>query len=116
LALRDLIDILRASDVTVYALGYLEHQSSTARNEQRMLLQRIAEMTGGQAFFPTSLKEVDKFYEAIRQEVTARYSLGYTSSDTRADGKWRQVKIRIKRPDLKSARIRTRAGYYAPLR
>lgn len=116
LLLSDLIDILRASDVTIYALGYLEHQSSSARHEQRMLLQRFTEMTGGQAFFPSSLKEVDKFYDAIHKEVTARYSLGYTSTDTRNDGKWRQVKIRLKRPDLKGVKIRTRAGYYAPMR
>jgi Ca-activated chloride channel homolog len=116
LPLSDLVDILRASDVTIYALGYLEHQSSSARNEQRMLLQRFTEMTGGQAFFPSSLKEVDKFYSAIHKEVSARYSLGYTSTDTHSDGKWRQVKVRIKRPDLKGVKIRTRAGYFAPMR
>lgn len=116
LPLKDLLDILRASDVTVYALGYLEHQSSSARNEQRMQLQRFAEMTGGQAFFPSSVKDVDKFYDAIRQEIGTRYGLGYTSSDARADGKWRDVKIRVKRPELKGIKIRTRSGYFAPLR
>jgi len=116
LPLKDLLDILRASDVTVYALGYLDHQSSSSRNDQRMQLQRFAEMTGGQAFFPSSLKEVDKFYEAIRREIGMRYSLGYTSSDGRSDGKWREVKIRVKRPDLKGAKIRTRGGYFAPFR
>lgn len=116
MVLGDLIDILRASDVTIYALGYLEHQPLSARNEQRMHLQRFAEMTGGQAFFPTSLKEVERFYEAIQKEVTARYSLGYTSTDTRGDGKWRDVKVRVNRPDLKGVKIRTRAGYFAPMR
>lgn len=116
LTVTDLIDMLRASDVTIYVLGYLEHQSSTARNEQRMQLQRIASMTGGQAFFPTNLKEVDKLYDTIQKELTARYSLGYTSSDARADGKWRDVKIRVKRQDLRNAKIRTRGGYFAPVR
>lgn len=116
LPLKDLLDILRASDVTVYALGYLEHQSSSARNEQRMQLRRFAEMTGGQAFFPSSVNDVDKFYDAIRQEIGTRYGLGYTSSDARADGKWRDVKIRVKRPELKGIKIRTRSGYFAPLR
>jgi Ca-activated chloride channel homolog len=116
LSLNDLLDMLRTSDVTIYALGYLENQPASVRNEQRRQLQRFAEMTGGQAFFPSSLKEVDKVYETIEQDVTARYSLGYTSSDTRSDGKWREVKIRIKRADLKGAKIRTRAGYFAPLR
>jgi Ca-activated chloride channel family protein len=116
LPLKDLLDILRASDVTVYALGYLDHQNSSARHQQRMQLQRFAEMTGGQAFFPSSLKEVDKFYEAIRREIEMRYSLGYTSTDTRADGTWRDVKVRLTRPELNGAKIRTRSGYFAPLR
>lgn len=116
LTVTDLVDMLRASDVTIYVLGYLENQSSTARNDARMQLQRFASMTGGQAFFPTSLKEVDKMYETIQKELAGRYSLGYSSTETRADGKWREVKIRVKRPDLKNLKIRTRAGYFAPLR
>ncbi len=114
--LRDTMNLLRASDVTVYAIGFLEHQSSSARIEQRMQLQRFAEETGGQALFPTSVKDVDKMYEKIREEISARYSLGYSSSDERTDGAWRDVDIRLKRPDLKGAKLRTRAGYFAPYR
>ena len=112
----EVLDLLRASDVTVYVIGYLEHQSSSARLEQRMQLQRFAEMTGGQAFFPYNVKEVDKVYEKIHREIAARYSLGYTSTDERTDGAWRSVEIRLKRPDLKGAKLRTRDGYFAPYR
>ena len=108
--------LLRASDVTVYAIGYLEHQPGSVKVEQRSELQRFAEMTGGQAFFPYSVKEVEKAYEKIRREIAARYSIGYTSTDERTDGGWRRVEIRLKRPDLKGARLRTRDGYYAPYR
>lgn len=114
--LNDTMNLLRASDVTVYAIGYLEHQSSSARVGQRMELQRFAVETGGQALFPTSIKDVDKMYEKIREEISARYSLGYNSTDERADGAWRDVDIKLKRPDLKGARLRTRAGYFAPYR
>jgi VWFA-related protein len=110
----ELLTLLKASDVTVYIIGYLEHQLSSARMEQRMLLKRFAEMTGGQAFFPMNLKDVDKMYELIQREVATRYSLGYTSTDERADGQWREVEVRLKRPDLKGAKLRTRSGYYAP--
>ena len=112
----DLLTLLKASDVTVYTIGYLERQSSAARMEQRMQLTRFAEMTGGQAFFPSSLKEMDRFYDLIQAEIAARYSLGYASSDERADGAWRPVEIRLKRPELRDARIRTRGGYFAPYR
>jgi Ca-activated chloride channel family protein len=96
-------------------VGYLEHQGS-ARMNQRMELTRFAETTGGLALFPTSLKEVDKMYEKIEREIAARYSLGYLSTDDRWDGTWRNVEIRLKRPDLKGAKLRTRNGYFAPLK
>ncbi len=112
----DVLNLLRASDVTVYAIGYLEHQRVSDRLEQRLQLRRFAELTGGLAFFPSSVKEVDKVYEQIRHEIAARYSIGYTSTDPRTDGAWRDVEIRVTRPGLKGARLRTRDGYYAPYR
>jgi len=112
----DVLELLRASDVTVYVLGYLEHQSQSSRTSQRQQLDRFAAMTGGQALFPTNLKEVDKMYEKIEREIGARYSLAYTSTDIRENGVWRNVEIRLKRPDLKGARLRTRDGYFAPLK
>ncbi len=110
------LDLLRASDVTVYVVGYLEHQSSSSRTAQRQQLERFAAMTGGQALFPTSIKEVEKMYEKIEREIGARYSVAYISTDVRENGAWREVDIRLKRPDLKGARLRTRDGYFAPLR
>ncbi len=53
LTLADLLDLLKASDVTVYAIGYLEHQPGSARSMQQSSLQRMSAITGGQAFFPT---------------------------------------------------------------
>jgi Ca-activated chloride channel family protein len=114
LSFSEVLDLLKASDVTTYAIGYLEHQSQSARNEQRMQLQRMAELTGGDAYFPGSVKELEKIYSKIERTVAARYSLGYTSTDTRMDGSWRKVQIRLKRADLKTAKLRTREGYYAP--
>ena len=61
----ELIDLLKASDVTIYPIGALEHQPSSSRNQQRMLLQQIADVTGGQAFFPTVVKELDGVYEKV---------------------------------------------------
>ena len=116
LSINEVVDLLRASDVTVYVVGYLEHQSSSARTSQRMELSRFAAMTGGLALFPTSFKEVDKMYEKIQREITSRYSLGYTSTDERMNGAWRTVDIRLKRPDLKGAKLRTRDGYFAPFK
>lgn len=112
----EILDLLKASDVTLYTIGYLEGHSSSARLNQRQLLGRFSDTTGGQAFFPTGLKEIEKIYDRIRSEILARYSLGYVSTDARTDGAWRSVEIRLTRPDLRGARVRTRAGYFAPYR
>ena len=112
----ELSDLLKASDVTMYVIGYLENQPSSIRNSARMELMRFAALTGGQAFFPTSIKEVDGMYEKIQREIAARYTIGYSSTDERPDGTWRQVEVKLKRGDLKSAKVRTRPGYFAPYR
>jgi VWFA-related protein len=110
----EVIDLLKASDVTLYVIGYLEHQSSSFRTLARMELQRFAAVTGGQAFFPTRLEDLEDVYDQVQKEIAGRYNLGYTSTDDRMDGAWREVRIRLKRPDLKGAKLRTRGGYFAP--
>ena len=107
----EVMEFVRAADVTVYAIGLLEHQSSSVKAEQRMRLQQISEATGGEAFFPFSMKDVETAYEKILAQIRAQYSLGYVSTNTKTDGQWREVEITVKRPDL---RIRTRKGYFAP--
>ena len=114
LSFKDLLDLVKASDVTVYAVGYMQHQSGSSRLQQRADLERLAAMTGGQAYFPGSAKDLDGVFDKIRAELAARYSLGYVSSDARADGAWRDVEIKLLRPDLKGVKLRTRSGYFAP--
>jgi Ca-activated chloride channel homolog len=109
----DLIDLLKASDVTVHAIGLVQHQPVAALLELRTRLQRIAEVTGGQAFFPVSTRDLDRAYQQVAGEIDAQYTLGYTSTNTKTDGTWRKVDIRVTRPGLAGVKIRTRPGYYA---
>jgi Ca-activated chloride channel family protein len=114
LTFHDVLDLVKASDATVYAVGYLEHQSSSSRIQQRMDLQRLVAITGGLAFFPATARDLEGVFDKIRAEIAARYSLGYLSTDPRTDGAWRGVEIKLRRTDLKGVRVRTRTGYYAP--
>jgi Ca-activated chloride channel family protein len=114
LTYQDVLDLVKASDVTIYAVGYLQHETSSAGLQQRQYLQRFADLTGGQAYFPLGPRDLDGVFEKIQKEIAARYSLGYVSSDTRADGAWRSVAIKLLRRDLKGVRLRTRSGYFAP--
>ena len=106
----EVMDLLKASQTTVYAVGLLENTGSY-RNELRMRLQQMVDATGGQAFFPYSLKDLDSSYDKVLAEIKAQYHLGYVPTNTAQDGHWRKVEIKLKRADLK---IRTRKGYFAP--
>jgi Ca-activated chloride channel family protein len=114
--LHELIDVLKASDVTVYAIGELEHQLTSTRNEQRRILQQIAEVTGGQAFFPTAIKDLDSVYDKVVEQIRAQYTVGYLSTNEKADGAWRKVEIRVARKDGRDYRVRARKGYFGPYR
>jgi Ca-activated chloride channel family protein len=111
IAFHELVDLLKASDVTVYAIGELEHQSSSSKSEQRRVLQQIAEVTGGEAFFPTAVKELDAVYDKVVAQVRAQYTIGYLSTNDKTDGVWRRVEVKVVRKDL---RVRSRRGYFAP--
>jgi Ca-activated chloride channel family protein len=116
LSFGELLDLLRASDATVYVIGALEHQPQSARYPQRTVMERIAEVTGGQAFFPTSVKQLDEIYQKVLAQIRAQYTLGYVSTNPKTDGTWRKVDVRILRKDDRGLRTRGRKGYFAPSR
>jgi Ca-activated chloride channel family protein len=112
----ELLDLLKASDVTIYAIGELEHQLQSTKSQQRVTIQQLADVTGGQAFFPTSAKELDKVYEKVLAEIRAQYTLGYLSTNPKTDGAWRKVEIKTVRKDGRDLRVRARKGYFGPFR
>jgi Ca-activated chloride channel family protein len=114
LSFADAMTLVRASDATVYAVGFMENQPMSARSQQRLRLAQIATESGGEAFFPSSMKQIDAAYDKIVAQIRAQYTLGYLSTNTLEDGRWRKVEIKVRRPDLKDLRVQTRKGYFAP--
>jgi Ca-activated chloride channel family protein len=108
----NVMELLKASQATVYAVGLVGNTGSM-RTELRMRLQQMVDATGGQAFFPNSLKELDSAYEKVLKEIKAQYHLGYVPANAAQDGTWREVEIKVKRPGVK---VRTRKGYFAVYR
>jgi Ca-activated chloride channel homolog len=116
LPFHELMELARASDVTIYPIGSLEFQTSSGRLEARRTLSQLAATTGGQAFFPSSVKELDEIYEKVLAEIRAQYSIGYVSTNPAADGAWREVEVKIAGKTAGQYRVRARRGYYAPYR
>ena len=110
LKLDETLTLLKASPVTVYAIGLVQNTGSY-RPQLQMIMRQMVEATGGQAFFPSSMKEVEGAYEKVLAQIKGQYHLGYLSANTTADGAWRKVEIKLKRPGV---RVRARQGYFAP--
>ncbi|MFY9607908.1 MAG: VWA domain-containing protein [Blastocatellia bacterium] len=75
-------------------------------------MEAMSSQTGGKAFVPEKITDLEAVFRQIAEELQAQYLLGYYSTDERADGGFRRISVRApRRPDL---RVRARQGYYAP--
>lgn len=110
LKLSDTLTLLKASPVTVYAIGFVQNAGSY-RQTLQMTLRQLAETTGGQAFFPSSMQQVEGAYEKVLAEIQGQYHLGYLPDNPASDGAWRKVEIKVRRPET---RVRARKGYFGP--
>ena len=88
-----MLDLLKASDVTVYAVGYLEHEAGSARLQQRSELQRAADTTGGRAYFPENAKAFQEAYRQMAQLVRHEYSLAFAPPV--ADGAAHAIDVKV---------------------
>ena len=107
----DLLALLRSDNVILYALGYLENALASERVTGQMRLTSLARETGGDAFFPASLRDLTRAYARILDELGSRYTLGYVPTNAKRDGRYRKVEVRLTSPDQRAAKVRVRPGY-----
>ncbi len=113
----ELIDSVRRQAVPIYTIAPRPSQIIMAQRElafgettreQDFELRRLAGETGARAFFPVVLQQLAGVYQDIANELAHQYSLGYESSNSRVDGGFRRIGLRVAAPGVK---WRTRAGY-----
>jgi Ca-activated chloride channel family protein len=109
----EVLDLASRSDTVIYTIGLGAPEPARPGNgdEGQFVLRRLAQQTGGRAFFPQQIKELAGVYRDIREELSSQYSMAYESSVGIRDGQWRRIAVRVNRP---SVVVRTRQGYYAP--
>jgi Ca-activated chloride channel family protein len=83
----------------------------TLKTEGDNILEDLAEQTGGRAFFPYHVDDLDQSFQDIGDELRNQYSIAYNPTNYVADGKYH--KIRIETPDHKGYQVRARRGYFA---
>jgi len=97
---------------SVYAIGILGDEEHPKR--ARKALEIIAQRTGGIAFFPKTLDEVDAISRTVASDIRNQYAIGYKPTNPRGNGGFRQIRV-----EAKSAKghgkmtVRTKSGYYA---
>lgn len=108
----EVLDLAKRSETSIYSIA-LRGDGSQPRGfrEAEFVMRTLAQETGGRAFFPKQIEDLDGMYSRIADELASQYSLGYTSANPRRDGRWRTVIVQIAREDVSP---RTKRGYYAP--
>jgi Ca-activated chloride channel homolog len=106
------------SNAVIYAIGVFSDDDR--KNQKRMVrkstkdLTELAEATGGLAFFPARLEDVDPVCIQVARDIRNQYTLGYYPTNSATDGTFRAVKVDLVEPKGKGKlSLRTRSGYYA---
>ncbi|HEY6338162.1 MAG TPA: VWA domain-containing protein [Candidatus Sulfotelmatobacter sp.] len=99
------------SGPSVYAIGILGEEEHPKRAKRA--LEIIAERTGGLAFFPRTLDEVDEISRTVAHDIRNQYTIAYKPTNPRATGGFRAVRVEAKAKGHGKMTVRTKAGYYA---
>lgn len=99
---------------TVYAIGLLFGDENSSRENRRAkrALQLLSNETGGIAFFPKSLNQVDELAAEVAKDIRNQYSLGYHSTKPASQGGYRLVHVEAKAKGSGKLTVRTRTGYF----
>lgn len=108
--------LLKESDVIIYAIGIIgsNDAGSSLGMQGQAILDELASVSGGRAFFPQTTAEMNEIFERIALELRHQYSIGYRPKDFVPDGRWRRIKVKVNPPrGLPRLYVRSREGYYA---
>jgi Ca-activated chloride channel homolog len=104
----DAIEEALRAETVIYAIGVGNPESQGVNKGE---LNNICEPTGGRAFIPRDVEELDRAFAELERELRKQYLLAYEPANDMADGSFRKIEVRV--PDRKGIRIRHRLGYYA---
>ncbi len=104
------IAMAQRAEVTIFAIS-TNRSGLTERGDK--VLKRMAEETGGRAFFPFEARDLAANFQEISRELRSQYSLAYVSTNDKMDGTLRTISVE---PLEKNLRVRAKNGYFAPSR
>jgi Ca-activated chloride channel homolog len=98
----------------IYCVGLLFGEDTDKRESRhaRRVLETLAEQTGGAAYFPKTLKDVDAIAAAVAQDIRTQYTISYHSTKSPTLGGYREVHVEAKAKSMGRLSVRTRSGYF----
>ncbi|MEO6334513.1 MAG: VWA domain-containing protein [Pyrinomonadaceae bacterium] len=99
---QQLFDLLRETDVQIYVVGFVKDLSAdkgfitkSKQGKAKAFLEKLASETGGKAYFPESVSQLNGIARDIASELRTQYSIGYLPSNDREDGTFRNIKVTV---------------------
>ena len=115
LPFEEVLDLAKRSETAIYTIGLRANEgpatSTRGFKEAEFVLRQFSQETGGRAFFPNQLSDLNGVYGQIADELSSQYIVGYSSRNPKRDGAWRRIVVRVNRPNVAA---RTKLGYFAP--
>ena len=111
LSLEQLVQKAQQSEVLIYTIGLLNEEVPREAKQARRALNALTTASGGLAYYPKELLEVEQIALQVAHEVRNQYTIAYTPTNAALDGTFRHVRVTVKGPNRPIARTRT--GYYA---
>jgi len=96
----------------IYTIGVFSDDQPRRKRDQRAL-RTLSERTGGVAFFPRDLHEVDQISQDVAHDIRNQYTIGYKPIKPQSQGGYRSVRVEAKSKGFGRMQVRTRSGYYA---
>ncbi len=106
--LDDAVKMCQRADTIIYAIST---NWTPSRGKGDQVLTRLAEATGGQAFFPPSVEEMSNSFRDIEEELRSQYALTYTPADLKFNGAFRTIYLYC---NDRRYQVRAKKGYFAP--
>jgi Ca-activated chloride channel family protein len=111
ISLEALVKVAQQSGVLIYAVGLLSDEDRRDATRAKRELDSLTEATGGRAFFPKELADVEHIAQEVARDIRNQYTIAYSPSNAALDGTFRAIKIVVNAPGHPT--VHTRSGYYA---
>ena len=121
--LEELVDKVEETDCIIFIVAFLDTELSedkgffglfkSKKQKVRQDISSLTDSTGGKAFFPKQVEELDPIFRQIAIELKNQYRMSYIPSNEEKNGTWRRINVKVKDAEEKGLKVRAKKGYFS---